>query len=163
MARPRKPCRYGVPECSTPFEMKPWQLRSRHYHSPECQRLYGRLWRAKREAAGLPVRGVMKFRSDAERRKYARAVVRRWRERNRSLIAARDKAIRADPVGRIKYVARYMLRIEVRAGRVIKKPCEKCGSVKSQGHHKDYSRPLEVQWLCAVCHKKEHMEAHDGK
>ena len=43
------------------------------------------------------------------------------------------------------------------AARVItKKPCEECGNEKSQKHHNDYEKPLEVQHLCAGCHKKLH-------
>ena len=31
--------------------------------------------------------------------------------------------------------------------------CELCGSTDSvQGHHRDYKRPLAVQWLCRGCH-----------
>ncbi len=33
--------------------------------------------------------------------------------------------------------------------------CSLCGSVKFvQGHHMDYSKPLEVIWCCAPCHHK---------
>jgi hypothetical protein len=41
-------------------------------------------------------------------------------------------------------------------GRLAKKPCEICGSQKSEAHHNDYSRPLEVIWLC----RKHHIQAH---
>ncbi len=49
----------------------------------------------------------------------------------------------------------------VRHGR-IKKPtiCSKClrelGKRFIQAHHKDYTKPLEVLWLCASCHGLEH-------
>ncbi|TXH55919.1 MAG: hypothetical protein E6Q97_07710 [Desulfurellales bacterium] len=45
----------------------------------------------------------------------------------------------------------------VRSGRIKKLPCEVCGSkVRIQGHHDDYSKPLEVRWLCQVHHKELH-------
>lgn len=44
----------------------------------------------------------------------------------------------------------------IRDGRLFRQPCEECGSMKVHGHHADYSKPLEVQWLCAACHTKEH-------
>ena len=40
-----------------------------------------------------------------------------------------------------------------------KLPCEKCGCEKSEAHHEDYSKPLEVNWLC----KKHHGEADKAR
>jgi hypothetical protein len=34
--------------------------------------------------------------------------------------------------------------------------CEVCGNFKSEAHHEDYSKPLEVVWLC----RKHHAELH---
>jgi hypothetical protein len=37
--------------------------------------------------------------------------------------------------------------------------CSKCGSPeKLEAHHEDYSKPLEIVWLCEVCHKRRHRE-----
>jgi hypothetical protein len=41
----------------------------------------------------------------------------------------------------------------------IKRPsiCSKCGKeCKPAGHHPDYSKPLEVVWLCRKCHSLHH-------
>ena len=43
------------------------------------------------------------------------------------------------------------------AGRIQRMDCECCGEKKTHAHHDDYSRPLDVRWLCARCHKREHM------
>ena len=34
------------------------------------------------------------------------------------------------------------------------KPCEVCGSSKSEAHHPDYNEPLKVIWLCHSHHWK---------
>ncbi|KKK49528.1 hypothetical protein LCGC14_3134130 [marine sediment metagenome] len=55
--------------------------------------------------------------------------------------------------------AREILRYAIRTHRITKpKVCSNCGrKTKVQGHHPDYSKPLEVLWLCASCHKKVHL------
>ena len=57
-----------------------------------------------------------------------------------------------------KYKARTAVGNALRDKRIFKKPCEYCGSEERvQGHHKDYSKPLEVTWVCFQCHRqKEH-------
>lgn len=55
-----------------------------------------------------------------------------------------------------RIAARIKLRQAVKAGRIQRKPCEKCGNKASEGHHSDYSKPYDVIWLC----RKHHTEAH---
>lgn len=52
--------------------------------------------------------------------------------------------------------ARSYLHVYLKRGHVIKLPCRDCGSEKSEAHHEDYSKPLEVIWLCRGCHLKLH-------
>lgn len=34
--------------------------------------------------------------------------------------------------------------------------CRNCDSEKTVAHHTDYSKPLQVVWLCKRCHGNEH-------
>lgn len=55
-----------------------------------------------------------------------------------------------------KWAARQKVHMAVFYGRLKKKPCELCGAKNVQGHHTDYSKPLEVKWLCATHHGEQH-------
>lgn len=54
-----------------------------------------------------------------------------------------------------RYKARNAVGNAVRDGKLIRLPCFVCGE-KAHAHHPDYSRPLDVVWLC----QKHHKEAH---
>ena len=57
-----------------------------------------------------------------------------------------------------KYKAHYTVSNAL-ARNIIKKKesCEVCNSkTKLHAHHKDYSKPLEILWVCAFCHSKIH-------
>lgn len=68
---------------------------------------------------------------------------------------------RCDVEERRKIEARWMVYYAVKYG-TLKKPaaCSSCGRGSSghglQAHHTDYSKPLEVRWLCTACHGKTH-------
>lgn len=52
--------------------------------------------------------------------------------------------------------ARRAVQVEIRSGRLVRQPCEKCGADKAHAHHDDYSRPLDVRWLCRTHHDEHH-------
>ena len=52
--------------------------------------------------------------------------------------------------------ARELYRYALRSGKITRKPCSVCGSENTEGHHTDYSKPLEVIWLCRTHHLEEH-------
>ncbi len=45
----------------------------------------------------------------------------------------------------------------VHTGRLVKEPCWMCQAPKSEAHHDDYAQPLNVMWLCTVCHRSRHV------
>ena len=46
----------------------------------------------------------------------------------------------------------------LRDGIIVKQPCFICGNNDVQGHHPDYSMPLDVVWLCVPHHAEIHRE-----
>ena len=57
----------------------------------------------------------------------------------------------------LAYKAHNAVNNAVRDGRLIKPT--KCPSCKKsarqiEGHHKDYNKPLDVIWLCSICHRR---------
>ena len=42
-------------------------------------------------------------------------------------------------------------------GKIRQLNCSVCNSTNIvEGHHDDYTKPLEVRWLCKACHKEWH-------
>ena len=60
----------------------------------------------------------------------------------------------------MKYAAHVLFRNAVRDGKIVRENvCSVCKSTyKVEGHHDDYTKPLEVRWLCEKCHKQWHRE-----
>ena len=93
----------------------------------------------------------------------------RVRERHRSYVKsdagkiavarARKKYIERNPIKRAVHV---ITGNAIRDGRIIKNPCEVCGSKDVHAHHDDYSYPMSVRWLCAKHHKQWHEENGEG-
>lgn len=57
-----------------------------------------------------------------------------------------------------KIAARTLLRMAVKRGDLIKPlRCSICeNKTKLEAHHHDYTKPLDVQWLCTGCHGSVH-------
>lgn len=62
-----------------------------------------------------------------------------------------------------KFKAYNAVQRAIKAGRIIRPTtCENCGEEKRlQAHHYDYSKPLDVKWLCRQCHAVAHHFPHE--
>lgn len=82
----------------------------------------------------------------------------KWRKKYKKIEAENQKKYRS--LYPERFAARRMVRSAVEGGFIIKpKECSKCGNEgKIHAHHPDYSKPLEVIWLCSKCHNKIHYE-----
>jgi len=73
----------------------------------------------------------------------------------KALLAAGSERRKADHPE--KYRANYAVGNAVRDGRLDKPDrCSRCNEKgrRIEGHHEDYSKPLEVIWLCTLCHRR---------
>ena len=64
-----------------------------------------------------------------------------------------------------KTLAESKLDYAIKNGIVIRPDCcSVCGvPCKPQGHHFDYSKPLDVIWVCSKCHSEIHKKIRDEK
>ena len=61
----------------------------------------------------------------------------------------------------VKQKARAAVNYAVKTGKLIRpKSCSVCGNEvkRIEGHHEDYSKKLEVVWVCTPCHKQIDMK-----
>lgn len=77
-----------------------------------------------------------------------------WRAKNRRKTV--EYAHAQDLKWPEKRKARMACQHAVRTGKIVRGCCVVCGNPKTQGHHEDYSKPLDVVWLCV----KHHAEVH---
>lgn len=76
--------------------------------------------------------------STPERIAHLTANSARWRREHPEAVSAHNKIARA-----------------IKSGKLVRGPCEQCppGTVgRVHGHHDDYSKPLDVRWLCPRHH-----------
>ena len=76
-------------------------------------------------------------------------------ERKRANTRRGQATYRAKSTSWQKIRARWRLQNAIRRGRLERLPCEVCGA-KAQAHHDDYSKPLDVRWLCKLHHEQVH-------
>jgi hypothetical protein len=97
----------------------------------------------------------------AERKRQA---AKEWRVKYPDRVAAHQREREAKWPE--KHKARGKVKDLVRRGKIVKPTtCPRCETegvlaVDMHAHHHDYSKPLEVEWICRPCHNKEHGRAY---
>ena len=149
------------PGCRREFSIDyftPTRVRARNYTCRSCEagkaRRARRNWSLEKRVRSLQVvvswreANPEKQRASARRWKQehpeqAQAHSRKWTQRNRDRMR---NALRAN----------WLVKTEIRAGRMIRSTtCEVCGAAGlTEAAHSNYSRPLDVRWLCVTCHRK---------
>ncbi|RKZ99055.1 MAG: hypothetical protein DRQ46_00065 [Gammaproteobacteria bacterium] len=115
-------------------------------------------------------RGLLEHRKSANRKRSVNYnKLETTRARHRKCIARnKDKMAMSAISYRKKYPEKYIAKIKtgnaMRNGKLIKQPCVKCGSTENiNAHHEDYSKPLEIIWLCRFHHGERHREINEQK
>ncbi len=94
-----------------------------------------------------------------------------WTKKNRERVNQSRRIRYATPEGRkirraieirynaknhIKRIAKDAVHNAIMAKKMVKQPCSVCGLI-AEGHHPDYTKSLEVVWLC----QKHHVMLHE--
>lgn len=96
-----------------------------------------------------------RYRNDPRKR----AAIDKYAATENGIASRRRAQEKWDKQNPIKKAAHVILNNHVRDGKVHKPDsCSVCGKsgCRIEGHHHDYSKPLDVVWLCRKCHYAEH-------
>lgn len=91
---------------------------------------------------------------------------RKWKENNRekARILSQKQNEKYKSLGKksprdpFKIRANTALNNALKSGKITKpSSCQQCGwEGRIHGHHHNYSKPFDVEWLCSICHGKKH-------
>lgn len=127
-------------------------LLGRSYRCKRCHREYMRRYRKEHpdRVASAQARYRERHR-DKVKESYSR-----YREKERERVLASRLSWNSNNTEKRR--AHHQVEMAVKAGRVERPSgCEECGEVTSvHGHHEDYGKPLDVEWLCPGCHSRRH-------
>lgn len=88
------------------------------------------------------------------KKKYSLEEQRKWyKYRPESAKKAVNEWNRKNPE---KRQAHKLVEQAIKRGEIIREVCIECGESRTDAHHDDYTKPLEVRWLCRLHHKQTH-------
>jgi len=99
----------------------------------------------------------IKTRDPDNARRVNREYMRRLRQTNPEKVRLREKLAARNRPKTEKMKVREVFNHAMVSGKIIKPSnCSQCGKLrKVTAHHDDYSKPLEVRWLCYECHGRQ--------
>lgn len=86
--------------------------------------------------------------------------IRQYQRDHREIV--RKASMRAAKKYPEKVLARSAVTNALKHGTLKRLPCVVCGA-EAQAHHEDYSKPLDVVWLCTKHHAQRHIEIKDER
>jgi hypothetical protein len=93
-----------------------------------------------------------------DRKAAARGRAARYKDRQQAYL---DRYYQRRPEAKVAHDA---VKVALKSGQLTRLPCERCGTkALVQAHHDDYTKPLEVQWLCPAHHGERHRELNEAR
>lgn len=142
--------------CGEDFDPSTHQLKNYDYECRKCRSAREAKRRKERIALGMPVSSGPQMPREwhvAYEHEYCKKPEVKARKAEQARLRLRD------PAQRHKHEARWAVRRAIQAGKLHRGPCEVCGAAQADAHHDDYSRPLDVRWLC----RSHHVEVHKAR
>ena len=95
------------------------------------------------------------IRKSPEFKEKNRIRIREWRRKNPE--KSRRCVKNWQQKHKIRHAAHQRVHRAVEEGKLMRSEyCLQCGKkCKTEGHHEDYSKPLDVVWLCRLCHSSK--------
>ena len=87
-----------------------------------------------------------------ERLPHRKARHRKWRGSSKGIQRTKEYNKEHYLEDKPKQKARHAIHRLIKSGVIKRMPCKICGNNKSQAHHPDYTKPLDVVWLCQSHH-----------
>jgi len=143
----------GVVKPLSEFGNCPARPDGKRYRCLDCTRSYDNEYRRK---------NLKKARKQSRARRLVNrdreaAVKREWKRKNKDKVSKANRAYRERNREKCKAWNTFWTAVE--SGSVHMPDVCECGNQQPlHAHHDDYSKPLDVRWLCVACHARVHVE-----
>jgi len=150
-------------KCRAPVE--------RYGYCRECSAVYRKQWVASRPGYDLVKRREWEKRNPERVQELYRQKLERDKEKYRLKVEATGRKVGERPPALtpserqrrhfeknpVRAAAMKIYKYAIRHGQLVRGPCAVCGTTEGiDGHHTDYTKPLNVVWLCKPHHREEH-------